>query len=75
MIDPAKVRTYVVPAALSDFKVSAMELPRTPLLTRAKLTPFVTKRMEPLKGIFEHGFGPLSGRLYLKRWEDAASGV
>ncbi|KAL8671845.1 MAG: hypothetical protein Q9168_003661 [Polycauliona sp. 1 TL-2023] len=54
IIDYRKVRTYVVPANLKDFK----------------LTPFVTKTMEPLKGDFEgDAKGGLSGDRYLDRWK------
>ncbi|KAI4104526.1 MAG: hypothetical protein LQ339_003829 [Xanthoria mediterranea] len=54
VIDYKKVRTYVVPADLKDFK----------------LTPFVTKTMEPLKGFFEGDRkGGLSGERYLDRWK------
>ncbi|KAL8667099.1 MAG: hypothetical protein Q9202_001021 [Teloschistes flavicans] len=53
-IDYAKVRTYVVPKDLKDFK----------------LTPFVTKNMEPQKGEFDgDSKGPLSGERYLERWK------
>ncbi|KAL8841630.1 MAG: hypothetical protein Q9170_000844 [Blastenia crenularia] len=49
-----KVRTYVVPEDLKNFK----------------LTPFVTKNMEPLKGRFEGDpKGGLSGEKYLERWK------
>ncbi|KAL8759196.1 MAG: hypothetical protein Q9199_000954 [Rusavskia elegans] len=54
IIDYKKVRTYVVPTDLKDFK----------------LTPFVTKTMEPLKGLFEGDpKGGLSGERYLDRWK------
>ncbi|KAI4276594.1 MAG: hypothetical protein LQ337_002377 [Flavoplaca oasis] len=54
IIDYRKVRTYVVPTDLKDFK----------------LTPFVTKTMEPLKGHFEGDpKGGLSGERYLDRWK------
>ncbi|KAL8679745.1 MAG: hypothetical protein Q9224_000284 [Gallowayella concinna] len=54
IIDYKKVRTYVVPKDLKDFK----------------LTPFVTKTMEPLKGFFEGDpKGGLSGERYLDRWK------
>ncbi|MCJ1372473.1 hypothetical protein MMC20_003698 [Loxospora ochrophaea] len=53
-IDWNKVRTYVVPQDLKDFK----------------LTPFVTRNMEPLKGYFEGDRqGGLSGNRYLSRWK------
>ncbi|KAL8908053.1 MAG: hypothetical protein Q9207_001032 [Kuettlingeria erythrocarpa] len=49
-----KVRTYVVPEGLRNFK----------------LTPFVTKNMQPLKGDFEGDpKGGLSGERYLERWK------
>ncbi|KAL8863283.1 MAG: hypothetical protein Q9178_000658 [Gyalolechia marmorata] len=54
IVDYKKVRTYVVPKDLKDFK----------------LTPFVTKTMEPLKGFFEGDpKGGLSGERYLDRWK------
>ncbi|KAL8642425.1 MAG: hypothetical protein Q9228_000893 [Teloschistes exilis] len=54
VIDYAKVRTYVVPKDLKGFK----------------LTPFVTKNMEPRKGEFGGDpKGPLSGEKYLERWK------
>ncbi|KAI4215826.1 MAG: hypothetical protein LQ351_001814 [Letrouitia transgressa] len=54
VIDPKKVRTYVVPEGLKDFK----------------LTPFVTKNMEPLRGNFEGDpKGGLSGERYLEKWK------
>ncbi|MCJ1317629.1 hypothetical protein MMC15_002954 [Xylographa vitiligo] len=54
VIEWQKVRTYVVPAQLKDFK----------------LTPFVTRNMEPLKGNFEGDRkGGLSGQRYLDRWK------
>ncbi|RFU31667.1 hypothetical protein B7463_g4676, partial [Scytalidium lignicola] len=54
VIDWAKVRTYVVPANLKDFK----------------LTPFVTRKMKPIKGRFERDpKGALSGEAYLAKWK------
>ncbi|KAL8723081.1 MAG: hypothetical protein Q9225_000552 [Loekoesia sp. 1 TL-2023] len=54
VIQNQKVRTYVVPKDLKDFK----------------LTPFVTKNMEPLKGDFEGDpKGGLSGERYLEKWK------
>ncbi|KAL9117641.1 MAG: hypothetical protein Q9187_005820 [Circinaria calcarea] len=54
VIEWHKVRTYIVPKELQDFK----------------LTPFVTKNMEPLKGSFEGDpKGALSGERYLSRWK------
>ncbi|CAF9924180.1 MAG: hypothetical protein GOMPHAMPRED_003542 [Gomphillus americanus] len=61
-IDWKKVRTYIVPTALEGFK----------------LTPFVTKKMKPLKGDFamlKPGLSPMSGEYYLRRWEEGGSGV
>ncbi|KAG0648719.1 hypothetical protein D0Z07_4649 [Hyphodiscus hymeniophilus] len=53
-IDWEKVRTYVVPKDLKDFK----------------LTPFVTKRIRPMKGRFEGDpKGALSGEAYLRKWK------
>ncbi|MCJ1407990.1 hypothetical protein MMC19_002062 [Ptychographa xylographoides] len=55
VIEWHKVRTYVVPEQLRDFK----------------LTPFVTRNMEPLKGKFHKAKkGGLSGHLYLKKWKN-----
>ncbi|KAI4170380.1 MAG: hypothetical protein LQ343_005002 [Gyalolechia ehrenbergii] len=55
VLDYAKVRTYVVPKDLKDFK----------------LTPFVTKNMELLKGDFEGDpKGGLSGERYLEKWKN-----
>ncbi|RDW88810.1 hypothetical protein BP6252_00842 [Coleophoma cylindrospora] len=49
-----KVRTYVVPSNLKDFK----------------LTPFVTRNMKPTKGRFEGDpKGALSGVAYLEKWK------
>ncbi|MCJ1288261.1 hypothetical protein MMC26_007616 [Xylographa opegraphella] len=54
VIEWHKVRTYVVPHQLKDFK----------------LTPFVTRNMEPLKGNFEGDKkGGLSGQRYLDHWK------
>ncbi|MCJ1388421.1 hypothetical protein MMC18_001268 [Xylographa bjoerkii] len=54
VIEWHKVRTYIVPPQLKDFK----------------LTPFVTRNMEPLKGKFERDKkGGLSGQRYLDRWK------
>ncbi|KAL8939976.1 MAG: hypothetical protein Q9211_002504 [Gyalolechia sp. 1 TL-2023] len=55
VLDYEKVRTYVVPKDLKDFK----------------LTPFVTKNMEPLKGDFAGDpKGGLSGARYLEKWKN-----
>ncbi|KAL0638950.1 60S ribosomal protein L27, mitochondrial [Maublancomyces gigas] len=41
-----------------------------PDLEEFKLTPFVTRRMEPTSGALRYaGTSPLSGRLYLERWK------
>ncbi|KAF8866933.1 hypothetical protein BDZ45DRAFT_577785 [Acephala macrosclerotiorum] len=54
IIDWDKVRTYVVPKNLADFK----------------LTPFVTRKMKPIKGRFEGDpKGALSGEAYLAKWK------
>ncbi|MCJ1246325.1 hypothetical protein MMC30_003532 [Trapelia coarctata] len=54
VIEWHKVRTYVVPEQLKSFK----------------LTPFVTKNMEPLKGDFRGDpKGGLSGERYLDQWK------
>ncbi|KAH8599757.1 50S ribosomal protein-like protein YmL27 [Bisporella sp. PMI_857] len=54
VIDWSKVRTYVVPENLKDFK----------------LTPFVTKNVEPLRGRFEKDpKGGFSGEAYITRWK------
>ncbi|EWC45804.1 hypothetical protein DRE_05141 [Drechslerella stenobrocha 248] len=52
ILDPSKMRNYVVPDGLLD----------------CKLTPFVTKKIEPLKGKFGKA-GPMSGTSYLERWK------
>ncbi|KAI0459230.1 mitochondrial ribosomal protein L27-domain-containing protein [Xylaria acuta] len=53
-IEWKKVRTYVVPAGLNDFK----------------LTPFVTAKIESKKGRYEgYAKGPKSPELYLDRWK------
>ncbi|KAK3059918.1 hypothetical protein LTS18_009766, partial [Coniosporium uncinatum] len=49
-----KVRTYVYPENMAEFK----------------LTPFVATRVEIVKGNFEgHPEGPLSGEFYLSKWK------
>ncbi|MCJ1253374.1 hypothetical protein MMC24_001185 [Lignoscripta atroalba] len=59
VIDWRKVRTYVVPQDLKDFK----------------LTPFVTKNMEPLKGYYPGDrIGGMNGERYLNQWK-AENGV
>lgn len=73
MIEWRKVRTYVVPPGLKDFKV---ELSSTTVAYRLiyisqQLTPFVTKKMEPLKGDFGGDpKGGFSGERYLNRWKE-----
>ncbi|EJT80201.1 hypothetical protein GGTG_00204 [Gaeumannomyces tritici R3-111a-1] len=54
-IDWRKVRTYVVPKNLAE----------------TKLTPFVTKKMEPINGFgqYRDRAGPKSPQLYLDRWK------
>ncbi|EEP81694.1 conserved hypothetical protein [Uncinocarpus reesii 1704] len=52
VIDWTKVRTYVVPEGLSEFKVGAL----------APLTPFVTRRMEPTRTIFTKTVQSADGR-------------
>ncbi|KAI0026248.1 mitochondrial ribosomal protein L27-domain-containing protein [Xylariomycetidae sp. FL0641] len=55
LIDWNKVRTYVAPENLDEFK----------------LTPFVTKRAEAPRGIYEgYKLGPKDPKLYLQRWKD-----
>ncbi|KAH7419437.1 50S ribosomal protein-like protein YmL27 [Cadophora sp. MPI-SDFR-AT-0126] len=55
IIDWDRVRTYVVPQNLKDFK----------------LTPFVTKNMKRTQGRFEGDpKGAVSGAAYLKKWKD-----
>ncbi|KAI9838367.1 MAG: hypothetical protein M1819_005635 [Sarea resinae] len=55
IVEWTKVRTYVCPEGLNEFPLS----------------PFVTKRMEPLKGRFEGDKkGGLSGFRYLARWKE-----
>ncbi|KAF4635861.1 hypothetical protein G7Y89_g2231 [Cudoniella acicularis] len=54
IINWEKVRTYVVPQNLKDFK----------------LTPFVTKKIRPVKGRFEGDpKGAFSGERYLAQWK------
>ncbi|KAI5866101.1 mitochondrial ribosomal protein L27-domain-containing protein [Durotheca rogersii] len=54
IIDWDKVRTYVVPPGLNEFK----------------LTPFVTKKMPPTRGRYEgYAMGPKSAEVYLNRWK------
>ncbi|KAL8630812.1 hypothetical protein Q9189_003481 [Teloschistes chrysophthalmus] len=79
IIDYAKVRTYVVPKDLKDFKysrpINGNTIYPAPEHTDAsdnfqQLTPFVTKNMEPPKGEFGGDpKGPLSGERYLERWK------
>src|SRR3954451_16550112 len=54
-IDWGKVRTYVVPKDLKDFKVSCKVVKcwRSRLLKTTQLTPFVTRTIKPVKGRFE----------------------
>lgn len=70
VIDQNKVRTYVVPPDLDQFKVcrfgfGEIEADNT---GDAQLTPFVTKNMEPLKGTFKRTRGPFSGEKYIENW-------
>lgn len=37
------------------------------MLMISKLTPFVTKKIKPIKGSFE--VGPVDGKAYLARWK------
>ncbi|KAI9678864.1 MAG: hypothetical protein M1817_005924 [Caeruleum heppii] len=54
IIEWHKVRTYVVPPGLKDFR----------------LTPFVTRKMRPTRGSFDgDSKGGLSGARYLARWK------
>ena len=72
VIEWHKVRTYVVPEQLKDFKVRLELLLETllRLIHRLQLTPFVTKNMEPLKGVFRGDKkGGLSGERYLDQWK------
>ncbi|KAK0125579.1 hypothetical protein ONS95_000414 [Cadophora gregata] len=55
IIDWDRVRTYVVPEDLKDFK----------------LTPFVTQNMQKTTGRYPGDpKGPVSGESYLKKWKD-----
>lgn len=80
VIDWKKVRTYVVPEQLDQFKVIWKLLSRTQsqCLTVLQLTPFVTRRMAPTRSkytkelekngkniIVERAF---DGKDYLKMW-------
>ncbi|RKU44877.1 hypothetical protein DL546_007275 [Coniochaeta pulveracea] len=53
IIDRTKVRTFVVPEGLKDFK----------------LQPFVTLNKEPVWGQFETVDGPRDPELYLAKWK------
>ncbi|KAI1079954.1 50S ribosomal protein YmL27 [Whalleya microplaca] len=54
VIDWSKVRTYVVPKDLAEFK----------------LTPFVTNKVAKTRGSYEgYPNGPRSPELYLDRWK------
>ncbi|KAI0553126.1 mitochondrial ribosomal protein L27-domain-containing protein [Xylaria curta] len=54
IIEWNKVRTYVVPSGVNDFK----------------LTPFVTPKIETTRGRYEgYAKGPKSPELYLDRWK------
>ncbi|MCJ1313080.1 hypothetical protein MMC25_006757 [Agyrium rufum] len=54
IIEWAKVRTYVVPEMLKNFK----------------FTPFITKKMDPLQGDFKgYSEGAFSGQRYLDVWK------
>jgi len=72
IIDWDRVRTYVVPQDLKDFKVrsafaGALEVANCLL----QLTPFVTKNMKRTQGRFEGDpKGAVSGAAYLKKWKD-----
>ncbi|KAH9907358.1 50S ribosomal protein YmL27 [Xylariomycetidae sp. FL2044] len=54
VVDWSRVRTYVVPEGLADFK----------------LTPFVAQQVAPMRGRYEgYAKGPKSPELYLDRWK------
>ncbi|KAK7931460.1 hypothetical protein PG985_002172 [Apiospora marii] len=55
IIDWQKVRTYVVPPGLDSFKLS----------------PFVTRKVEPARGEYTgYAKGPKSPEMYLERWKE-----
>lgn len=83
VIEWPKVRTYVVPAGLSAFKVGDASWPRcisnvihgsvfvvTDLFLQ--LTPFVTSNMRKTwgSGQYVDSKGPRSPELYLQRWKE-----
>lgn len=73
MIEWRKVRTYVVPEQLKDCKVRRSSILGLVVIadSLSQLTPFVTRKMRPMKGRFEgESKGPLSGEAYLKRWKE-----
>ncbi|EXF76077.1 hypothetical protein COL5a_010664 [Colletotrichum fioriniae] len=53
VIEWHKVRTYVVPEGLKDFK----------------LTPFVSEAVRPLRGAYPTKEGPRDPKLYLENWK------
>lgn len=68
VLDYRKVRTYVVPEGLADFKVRIHELRISkvnPTLNYndEQLTPFVTRRMEPTKSSFTNTTEDAEGRI------------
>ena len=72
IIEWKKVRTYVVPMNLKDFKVLLPTIQCSPstLTPYLQLTPFVTKKMRSLRGDFGNDpQGGLSGDIYLNRWK------
>ncbi|EON99814.1 putative 50s ribosomal protein 27 protein [Phaeoacremonium minimum UCRPA7] len=80
VIEWPKVRTYVVPAGLSTFKVgcflsyigNAKYEETTDADTYAQLTPFVTNNMKRTWGFGQYvdPKGPRSPELYLQRWKE-----
>jgi len=46
------------------------ECPANLLINQTQLTPFVTNKIEPMKGRYEgYALGPKSPELYLDRWK------
>lgn len=73
VIDYDKVRTYVVPPKLNEFKV-CLQLQwgmwrELVLMIMGQLTPFVTKKIKAVPGKFKDAKGALSGKAYLKKWK------
>lgn len=76
-MDYSRVRTYVVPQGLKDFKVrlSACYDPDcihgivVLMVKISQLTPFVTPNMDKTYGQYETKAGPRDPEIYLNRWK------